>query len=210
MAFKFLTVANLTRFFANIEALFAARFVAKEVGKGLSTNDYTTTEKTKLDGLANTTIVDDLTSTSATSALSANQGKVLKDLVDAASGDMSGLADVATSGDYEDLLNVPTALSDFTNDAGYQTASEVETAIDTALGAFSNASIQIVEAKPATGDPGVIYLVPVDDTGSYEKWVYESGAWHDLGELALDLSGYVAESELEAITDAEIDAITAA
>lgn len=39
-------------------------------------------DKTKLDGLDNTTIVDGLTDTSATKALSANQGKVLKDLVD--------------------------------------------------------------------------------------------------------------------------------
>lgn len=87
--------------------------VDKITGKGLSTNDYTTEEKTKLAGIeagaevniietvkvngtpltvtekavdvpvpAATVIVDNLTSTSTTSALSAAQGKVLKDLVD--------------------------------------------------------------------------------------------------------------------------------
>lgn len=87
--------------------------VDKVAGKGLSTNDYTTEEKTKLAGIeagaevniietvkvngtpltvtekavdipvpAATVIVDNLTSTSTTSALSAAQGKILKDLMD--------------------------------------------------------------------------------------------------------------------------------
>lgn len=55
--------------------------VDKVEGKGLSTNDYTTAEKTKLAGIESganaTTVVDALNSTSATDALSANQGKVL-------------------------------------------------------------------------------------------------------------------------------------
>ena len=57
--------------------------VDKVSGKQLSTNDYTTTEKNKLAGIAtganNTTIVNNLTSTSTTSALSAAQGKVLNE-----------------------------------------------------------------------------------------------------------------------------------
>ena len=61
-------------------------FVSKIDGKGLSTNDYTTAEKEKLAGIeaqANkTTIVDNLTSTSTTSALSANMGKSLKTQID--------------------------------------------------------------------------------------------------------------------------------
>lgn len=50
-------------------------------GKGLSTNDYTTAEKTKLAGIATgankTTVVNNLTSESTTAALSAAQGKAL-------------------------------------------------------------------------------------------------------------------------------------
>lgn len=49
---------------------------------GFSTNDYTSTEKTKLSGLANTTIENVLTSDSTTNALSAAQGKALKTLAD--------------------------------------------------------------------------------------------------------------------------------
>lgn len=60
--------------------------VDKVEGKGLSSNDFTNTYKTKLDGIAaqaNKTIVDNsLTSTSTTNALAAAQGKALKDLID--------------------------------------------------------------------------------------------------------------------------------
>lgn len=59
--------------------------VDKVSGKGLSTNDYTTAEKTKLSGIANnanaTEIVDNLTSTAVKSALSAAQGKILNDKI---------------------------------------------------------------------------------------------------------------------------------
>ena len=52
-------------------------------------------------------VIDNLTSASSTDALSANQGRVLKNLVDQ-KVDTSSLAQVATSGDYGDLLNKPT------------------------------------------------------------------------------------------------------
>lgn len=57
--------------------------VDKEVGKSLSTNDFTTAFRDKLESLTQVNVVDDLTSTSVTDALSANQGKVLNDLITA-------------------------------------------------------------------------------------------------------------------------------
>ena len=60
--------------------------VDKVDGKGLSTNDFTTEEKTKLAGIPEgggaTVVEDTLTSTSATNALSANQGKILNEALD--------------------------------------------------------------------------------------------------------------------------------
>lgn len=65
--------------------------VDKVEGKGLSTNDYTTEEKTKLAGIAEgankTTIVNNLTATDAGSALDAAQGKVLNDKIVAHTSD---------------------------------------------------------------------------------------------------------------------------
>lgn len=68
-------------------------FVAKEAGKGLSTNDYSNDEKSKLAnieaGATNTTVENVLTSTSETNALSAAQGKALKDQIDGISDTVS-------------------------------------------------------------------------------------------------------------------------
>lgn len=64
-------------------AVIANTYVKKESGKGLSTNDYTTAEKTKLSGIATgankTTITNNLTTTSTGTALDAAQGKILND-----------------------------------------------------------------------------------------------------------------------------------
>ena len=69
--------------------------VDKVNGKGLSTNDYTTAEKQKLAGIAaqanKTTVENVLTSTSTTNALSAAQGKALKDALDALTARVAAL-----------------------------------------------------------------------------------------------------------------------
>lgn len=69
--------------------------VDKVSGKGLSTNDYTTAEKQKLTGIAaqanKTTVENILTSTSTTNALSAAQGKALKDALDALTARVAAL-----------------------------------------------------------------------------------------------------------------------
>lgn len=71
------------------------KFVLKVDGKNLSTNDFTDELKTKLAGIAegaNKTIVEDnLSSTSATNALSANQGKVLDEKIKAINDGMADL-----------------------------------------------------------------------------------------------------------------------
>lgn len=74
--------ANLNQLQTNVENALDDK-VDKVAGKGLSTNDYTTTEKNKLAGIepgANkTTIADNLTTDDSTKVLSAKQGKKLQD-----------------------------------------------------------------------------------------------------------------------------------
>ena len=97
MANKFLDQNGLLYFWQKI----VNKFVAKETGKGLSTNDFTNELKTKLDGIAKgankTTVEDVLTSTSTTNALSANQGKVLDEKIQGLSDSMGNLG-------YGDML----------------------------------------------------------------------------------------------------------
>lgn len=63
------------------------------------------------------------------------------------SSDISGLASVATSGSYNDLSNkpeipiVPTSLSDFENDAGFLTASDIAGKQDAAVAVSGSGSV---------------------------------------------------------------------
>ena len=72
-------------------------YVAKETGKGLSTNDYTTTEKNKLAGIAAGAEVNVQANWTETNSSS-----------DAYIQNKPTLATVATSGSYADLSNKPT------------------------------------------------------------------------------------------------------
>ena len=89
-----------------------ANKVDKVSGKQLSTNDYTTAEKTKLTNIAegaNKTVVENvLTSTSTTNALSAAQGKALNDSkVDKVSGKQLSTNDYTTE-EKNKLANIAT------------------------------------------------------------------------------------------------------
>lgn len=74
--------ANLNQLQTNVESAIDEK-VSKVEGKGLSTNDYTTTEKNKLAGIepgANKTIIaDNLTTDDSARVLSAKMGKKLND-----------------------------------------------------------------------------------------------------------------------------------
>lgn len=99
--------------------------VDKEQGKGLSSNDYTTEEKTKLAGLEN---YDD----TAVRGLIAGKQDIINDLATIRSG--AGLGATAyqkpstgiPASDIADgvIPTVPTNVSTFTNDAGYLTAHQ--------------------------------------------------------------------------------------
>ncbi|MDO4268694.1 MAG: hypothetical protein Q4C73_09475 [Eubacteriales bacterium] len=62
---KFLDNSGLSYFWGKVKTWATGKFVAKETGKGLSTNDYTTAEKEKLAGLSKVTVDEALSDTSA-------------------------------------------------------------------------------------------------------------------------------------------------
>ena len=130
-----------------------AAFVSKEAGKGLSSNDFTTEYKNKVDANAeakhtheNKAIIDNITS-----------GKV---------SEWDGKSDF--SGSYNDLTNKPTIPTDnknLTNGAGYQTSEQVQQAINTALSGITGISFKVVTTLPAAGEGGTIYLKSNGGTG---------------------------------------------
>lgn len=71
--------------------------------------------------------------------------------------------------------------------------------VDAIVAALNHAQIKKVDALPATGEEGVIYLVP-QTGGGYEQYIWgeEGGVeqFIDIGPEDIDLSDYVTETEL--------------
>ena len=162
--------------------------VDKVSGKGLSTEDYTTTEKTKLAAIeeeANKTIVD-----SALSSTSENpvQNKVIQSSISdintevAKKANSADLHAVATSGSYADLENVPTTFtpsahtqasstitdtntySNLNNVAGTQ--ESINSAIDSKIGALLSVEYQVIVQSLPTASASTMnkfYLLAEED-----------------------------------------------
>lgn len=106
-------------------------------------------------------------------------------------------------------ITVPTNNNQLTNGAGYQTASDVSTAISEAIADITSFEYEVVQSLPAEGEAGVIYLVAHSHgTGdSYDEYIWVSNAFEKIGNTDIDLSGYVLSSDLVAITSTEINTI---
>lgn len=102
-------------------------------------------------------------------------------------------------------ITVPTAVSDLTNDSGFQTAQEVSDAIDAkVVGAYKyKGSVATQADLPSSGNTaGDVYNVEADGT----NYAWTGSAWDALGG-SFDASNLWAKDELVAITTAEIDTI---
>ena len=107
-------------------------------------------------------------------------------------------------------LTVPTAVSDLTNDSGFQTASDVQTAIGQAVASayIYKGSVATVADLPSSGNTtGDVY--DVQATGVNYAW--DGSAWDALGSYVdtsvLWTSTTGQANTLEAMTVAEINAI---
>ena len=191
MAIKYLDNDGLLYLWGLIKAKVsnaAATKVDKESGKVLSSNDYTDDEKSKLGNVA--------------AGAQVNKIETIK---------VNGVVqDIKTK---EVDITVPTDNASLANGAGYQKAAEVQAAINEALSGITGIDFQIVSALPATGVKGTIYLMAHSHgTGdSYDEyiWLPTSSKFEKIGNTDIDLSGYLKKTDMVAITNAEIDTITA-
>ena len=175
-------------------------FVKKDGSKVLSDNNYSTEEKNKLAGLENYTLPKATTTTLG--GIKAGAGvEVTEDGTLNATG--GGTAD---SVDWSNVQNKPTKLSEFQNDSGFQTASDVQSAINSAVSSAYKykGSVANQEALPQSPEIGDVYNL--EDTGANVAW--DGTKWDNLG-MTIDLTGYVQESDLVTITNQEIDTIVA-
>ena len=99
------------------------------------------------------------------------------------------------------IPTVPTTVSSFTNDANYQNATQVSSAISSAIGQITQFSFEVVQTLPATGNTSTIYLVPTTGTAQniYDEYIYVNNAWEKIGSTNIDLSNYVQFSDLATV-----------
>ena len=147
-------------------------------------NNYTTAEKNKLSGVA--------------SGAQVNKIESIK---------VNGTAQTITSKAVD--ITVPTNNNQLTNGAGYQTASEVQTAINSAISGITGIDFQVVTSLPATGTKGVIYLISNSGTGTniYDEYIWVTNRFEKIGTTEIDLSNYYNTTNLLALTNQEIDTI---
>lgn len=154
-------------------------------------------------------ITDAYTKTEVDSAISAGASTAIQSLDSsiAATSNQAISAVTITDGKISasSKVTIPTNNNQLTNGAGYQTASDVSTAINTALSAAMTykGTKAIVDVLPTTGNKtGDVWHVTADG-GEY---AWDGTNWQELGSV-MDLSDYVEESELVAITSSEINTI---
>ena len=227
---KYMDDNALTYYHSKVKTLLAGK-VDKESGKGLSTNDLTDALKTKYDNAA--TKVDQIIETGGEpnvietvkvngTALTPDANKAVDVTIPTVNNATLTIQKNGTtvktftanaSSNVTANITVPTNNNELTNGAGYQTSSDVQSAINDALEDITGIDFQVVTSLPATGKKGIIYLMP--NSGSspniYDEyiWLSSSSSYEKIGTTDVDLSGYQLSSELVAVTNAEIDTIVA-
>ena len=100
---------------------------------------------------------------------------------------------------------IPNKVSDLTNDENYQTDADVSAAIADAISQITGFDFEIVQQLPASGKKGIIYLIAHshDVNDGYDEYIWVVNKFERLGNLDIDLSGYLQTSNI--ISNAEID-----
>jgi hypothetical protein len=108
---------------------------------------------------------------------------------------------------YQTALQVSSAISAALLASGFQTASQVEALIDAALAAIDTSIFIVVDELPETSEANAnkIYVVAGDGT----EWFVKAGDWEQVGDVSVSLEGYFNESNLVPITNSEIDSMIA-
>lgn len=124
------------------------------------------------------------------------------DLTDELVTKINNAGDSSFSGNYEDLTNKP----DLTV---FAKTTDMNTAINNAVANINKK--EIVTAISEMTDANTIYLMANNGSGnnSYDEYIVVNGMAEKIGTTEVDLSGYIKESNLVAITNAEIDQILA-
>lgn len=103
-----------------------------------------------------------------------------------------------------DKSEIPTKLSQLTNDENFKTESEIQTLISNS----TKLKKEVVTSLPTTGKDDVIYLVQDPkgkDNNNYLEYLWLNGKYELIGSTQVDLSGY---AKKEDVLNRELDKAT--
>lgn len=185
-----ITLDNLTRFANNA----IEKFVAKEDGKGLSSNDFTNDQKEKLEGLENYVLPQ--ASAEVAGGIKVGAGlSITEDGILSATG--GGTADAV---EWDNVVGKPT---DLLQAGDVYSKEEIDAKVNSVY--RFKGSVEGLVALPVEGNTvGDVYNL--QDTGMNVAW--DGSKWDYLG-IDVDLSGYVQAEDLIEATDEQIDALFA-
>ncbi|MBQ0090683.1 MAG: hypothetical protein KBT27_15260 [Prevotellaceae bacterium] len=191
--------------------------VDKVAGKELSSNDYTDADKNKLADIDAGAEVNVIESIKVNGTAQTVTSKAVDITIPTNNNQLTNGAGYQTSAQVESAIT----------GKGYQTSAQVEAAI-TAKGYATTTEVATAVANAdhlkrqkvtgstlpdvATADVNTIYMLPITSaTGDnkFTEWMVIDGAWEKTGDSDVDLSGYVQDSDLTAITNGEIDTVVA-
>lgn len=140
------------------------------------------------------------------------KGLSTNDLTDELKQKIENAGDSSFSGNYNDLINKPTKLSQFTNDTGFQTESQVNTLINSKVSSVMRykGTVANYTDLPTNAEIGDTYNITNASSNNKagDNAVWNGTGW-DILSGTIDLSNYWSKDSLKAITNAEIDAIFA-
>ena len=180
--------------------------VDKVEGKGLSTNDFTTAYKTKLDGIA--AEANKITVDSALSGTSTNpvQNKVVAERIGTIEANVSAAA--TTAG------NAAAAAAAVKKDlANYYKKTETysQAEINNKISVIPKFDIKVCEVLPDSNiSKTTVYLLKSskEETNNlYDEYIYVKSKWELLGSQTIDLSGYVTTDELTTVLSDKVDKV---
>lgn len=159
--------------------------VDKVSGKGLSTNDFTTAYKTKLDGIAIGATKITIDTTLSASSTNPVQNKA-----------------------------VNTAITNIKNDLiNYYKKTETysKTEIDTKISSIPKFSIKVVKTLPTTDISATTVYLKTSETSLagnlYDEYIYVDSKWELLGSQTVNLSGYVTTSSMNTALANKVDKV---
>ena len=197
MAVEYLDKSGLTLLISKIKAALGGK-VDVVSGKGLSTNDYTNAEKSKLSDIASGARVNVIESVKVNGTALTPSNKSVDVTVPTKVSQLTNDSEFQTS----------TQVNSIVTGKGYQTQSQVQSLINSAVGNITSIRYEKVTSLPATGSNGVIYLVAhshgTQDIYDEYIWISETKTYEKIGNTDIDLSGYVKSSELTAISTSDL------